>query len=294
LTLSGDSTFTGPVAVNAGVLRVNGVLAAGEPVAVNSGGLLAGSGSLARALVLNDGTVAPGGPAPGSSLSAAALTWNGNGQLAVDLASGRHLALSGALTKGVPGPYLVALSASAPLSVGTAYTLATYASTDFLAGDLTDSGLSGYRGVFLVGPGALQFLVTGAGPSAQYTHWAYLNLPEDQRGVADDPDGDELSNLLEFALDLEPLQVGGDGTRAITVADGGRTYPAIAYRRRQDRGGVTVEARASSSLDFGTLLETLEVSVEAQGDGTELVVVRSAVPLSQQPRQFFRLAVTLP
>jgi hypothetical protein len=38
----------------------------------------------------------------------------------------------------------------------------------------------------------------------------------------------------------------------------------------------------------------VEVSAEPRGDGTEWVVIRSAVPLSQQPRQFFRLAVTLP
>jgi hypothetical protein len=38
----------------------------------------------------------------------------------------------------------------------------------------------------------------------------------------------------------------------------------------------------------------IEVSTESRGDGTETVVVRSAAPLMRQPRQFFRLAATLP
>jgi hypothetical protein len=146
----------------------------------------------------------------------------------------------------------------------------------------------------VVGPSALQFLVTGAGPTAAYTHWAFVNLPEGRRGPSDDPDGDGEPNLLEFALGLDALQAGSDGSRATTVEEGGVTYPAIAFVRREDLGGVTVEVQVSAHLDFTSSLGWVEVSAESRGDGTEDVVVRSAVPLSQEPRQFFRLAATLP
>ena len=45
LALAAANTFTGPVAVNAGVLRVDGSLAPGDLVSVNGGGILAGTGT---------------------------------------------------------------------------------------------------------------------------------------------------------------------------------------------------------------------------------------------------------
>jgi hypothetical protein len=250
---------------------------------------------VSRDLVLNSGgTLAAGNLTPGSALSASSLTWNGGGHLAASLGSGRLLALTGSLTKGAPGWFDVALSAAGPLSVGASYTLATYASTDFVASDLTASGLSGFRGVFVVGPTALQFLVTGVGDTAAYTDWAYHNLPPGQQGATDDPDGDGLANLLEFELGLDAIGAGGDGIRAVTVDVAGQTYPAVVYTHRADSGGAALGVRVAGAPDFAALLDSVEVSAAPRGDGNDEVVVRSAVPLSTRPRQFFRLAATLP
>ena len=52
LALGAANTFTGPVAVNAGVLLVDGSLAPGDLVSINGGGLLAGTGTVGRAVLL--------------------------------------------------------------------------------------------------------------------------------------------------------------------------------------------------------------------------------------------------
>src|SRR5690606_12943114 len=55
LVLAGANTFTGAVAVNAGDLAVQGSIGPGADIAVNNGGVLSGSGTVARAVVLNAG-----------------------------------------------------------------------------------------------------------------------------------------------------------------------------------------------------------------------------------------------
>ncbi|HKX26445.1 MAG TPA: Ig-like domain-containing protein [Blastocatellia bacterium] len=162
LTLRGTNTFTGPVTVNAGLLLIDGGVPSGESLTINTGGVLAGGGTVERDLVLNrGGRIRPGGTVPGSTLTASSLNWNVSGQLAFDLASGNRLALTGALTRSGSGPFYLALSASGPLAIGTAYTLATYQSTNLRVVDLIYTGLNGYRGFFVVGPTELQFVVTG-------------------------------------------------------------------------------------------------------------------------------------
>lgn len=296
LVLSAANTFSGAVAVNAGVLRVDGSLGTGDLLAVNGGGILTGAGTVDRAVVLGaGGIIQPGSASPGSTLTASTLTWNSGGALAIDLAAGNRLTLTGALNKGGAGGLHAALAASAPLAAGSVFTLATFAATDCVPSDFIYSGLPDHRGVFLLGPTSLQFLITGAGPTAAYSHWAYLaGLPADQQGAAQDPDNDGLTNLLEFVLGRDPLHTSVSGIVASTVVVDGQTYPAVAFVRRLDLGGVTTQVLASSDLTFSNLLAVEQVSATPLGDGTEDVVVRSAVPLSQRPNQFFRLAATLP
>jgi YVTN family beta-propeller protein/autotransporter-associated beta strand protein len=57
--LSGDNTYTGTTAVNAGTLVVNGSIA-NSAVTVNAGATLAGNGTVGPTAILSDGTFAPG------------------------------------------------------------------------------------------------------------------------------------------------------------------------------------------------------------------------------------------
>jgi YVTN family beta-propeller protein/autotransporter-associated beta strand protein len=64
------NTYTGGTTVNAGVLDVEGSIAASNLTTV-SGGLLMGTGSVGNTLIANGGTFAPGSGAPGSSMTVA-------------------------------------------------------------------------------------------------------------------------------------------------------------------------------------------------------------------------------
>jgi autotransporter-associated beta strand protein len=166
VTLAAANTFTGDVAVVAGTLAVNGGIAPGGGFVVSSGGTLAGSGVVNRALVLEaGGAIAPASIGTAGPLSGGSLAWNGGGTLALDLGAtgvSDTLILSGVLTRGTSGAYSVALNPGAGFAAGNVYTLATFASTNFVAGDFTASGLpAGYAGAFSVTGGSLQLTIVG-------------------------------------------------------------------------------------------------------------------------------------
>ncbi|HYD83732.1 MAG TPA: MBG domain-containing protein, partial [Opitutus sp.] len=161
LMLAGANTFTGSVAIDAGTLLVTGSLAAGGDVTINTGGALAGSGTIEKTIVLNGGTLAPDG-----STAAAAVTWNPGSLLAFRVGANGvsdQLALSGALTRGGSGTFPIALSPAIGFAAGNTYTLATFGSTDFAASDFTAVGLpAGHLAIFSITDTSLQVTIKAA------------------------------------------------------------------------------------------------------------------------------------
>lgn len=297
LILGGANTFTGPVSIDAGALEIAGSIAAGDTFSINSGGVLTGSGNTQRSVTLNTGgSVSPGGSTAGATLTAASLSWNGGGKVDLDLNGSTvdRIALSGALTKGSAGSYQFVFHPTAEPAIGSVLTLATFASTDFTASDFSYSGLTNVGGTFSISGGALQFTVTPA-PGAAFRDWVgQFTLPPGQNGAADDPDGDGLPNLLEFALSLRPDAANSGAITVTTVTANNEVYPALAFVQRTDLGDIQLKVKAAVTPDFAADLGTVTVSSTPRNDGTSDVIVRSAVPLSQQPRQFLRVFVTLP
>ena len=296
LTLGAVNTFTGDVTIEQGTLAITGSLAAGGSVNIN-GGALVGTGTVNKSVALNaGGAVAPGINAAGT-LNAASLTWNGGGQLAFDLgATSDQLALTGALTKGSAGAYAFAFTPAGTLTIGAQYTLATFGSTDFSAADFSATGLGYAKGQFAVNAGSLQFTVTsdGSGQMA-YLDWADgYAFPAGLDAPEADADGDGQANLLEFILGQNPLLAGVENVQLITVTDGGADYPALRFTRRIARGDIGLSVRVTPDLDFVDTLGAVELSAVDQGDGTELVTVRSAVSYAVEPKQFLRLEASLP
>lgn len=66
LTLTGNSSYSGPTTINAGTLKLTGNLSGNGPVTVANGATLAGTGTIAGSIALAGGTISPGNAGTGS------------------------------------------------------------------------------------------------------------------------------------------------------------------------------------------------------------------------------------
>jgi len=139
--------------------------------------------------------------------------------------------------------------------------------------------------------------ITLAGPAPTFADWkADKGLPMGQDGPGDDPDGDGLSNVVEFAFGTHPMQ---SQSRALpanrTHSEGGMEYPAVTFIRRKSLNGANIVVEAFNGIPFGTPTGTTQVGQpEDLGDGTERVTIRGQTPLRDTQRYFFRTRVQVP
>jgi autotransporter-associated beta strand protein len=183
LTISNAAnTYGGATFVDAGILSLTGAIGmanSGETLTVNAGAVLEGTGtvrggsSTVAALTVNPyGTLAPGVAGVNNgigTLTADSLLWNGGGVFRWDLSSAASdkIQLAGFFNRGATGgePFLFVFR-DANITGGFvpgAYTLATYASTNFTAGDLTYTGLPGeLQGAFTVNGSSLIFTISSS------------------------------------------------------------------------------------------------------------------------------------
>jgi hypothetical protein len=116
-----------------------------------------------------------------------------------------------------------------------------------------------------------------------------------------DPNNNGLSNLLEYALGLDPTAIGGSlGTSTGTVVENGSKYLTLSYTRPtgpETRTDITYTPQRASSLtlqDWSSAAADVVPYGIVPGPGSlETVTVRSTHPLSTTNREFLRLNVTL-
>ena len=281
LTLGGSCGYSGATSVNSGKLLVNGALS-NSPVTVSAGATLGGTGTLASATLANGAILAPGEAGAGT-LTTGPLTLNGGTVSNFELGTtsdrvnvNGNLVLNGTLNVTDLG------------GMGGTFTLFTYTGT--LGGPGLTLGTTPAGSIYTLNtatPGQVLLEVAPASFSAWgkiYFSVAELADPEIS-GPDATPAGDGVSNLMKYALGLDPKT---SSTTGITLATTGGECSMI-YHRPANRPDLTYAPEVSTSLGNGTwTTEGVTHERVATGD-PELWRARISVSGSSA---FMRLRVT--
>ncbi len=112
----------------------------------------------------------------------------------------------------------------------------------------------------------------------RYQDWPALqSLPPDERGPADDPDGDGLPNLLEYALARDPAAPGAEPPTRIVREAGGP--PVLVFRRDMRLIDLELEIQVSGDLVEWTTLAVSTGGAEfVPADGWSAEITETAAP----------------
>lgn len=135
-----------------------------------------------------------------------------------------------------------------------------------------------------------------------FNNWLRDHFPGDLgnpaiAGPGADPEGDGLSNLLEYFVFLDPNEVYSTGLPflvLLTDVISGELHLGLTYVENTSAVDVTATVQASIDLDLweegSAVLE--EVSRIDNGDGTATVTVRVTTPMTAADRDYLRLSVS--
>ena len=285
LTLSGTNTYTGPTAVQAGALFVNGVLGAGA-VTVAAGAGLGGSGVISGEVTTAGGLLLPGaGPGTVGTLSlAAGLTLSGGDTVQVEVASASSLdriqvagvvnpvgvttfVLAGDVAALAPGNYPLLVAGTALFGDDSNFELVAPASR-LASYDLLHDAFSVTQAVYLtVAAGGSPSNLTWKGSAAQ---WDVVQTTNWLNGVGDDAfyQGDfvtfDATGVAESNVNLTALLAPG----SVTVDSSGGGYrfsttnstrlTGAAALRKVGAGALVVETAndytGGTAIEAGTLI----------------------------------------
>lgn len=150
-------------------------------------------------------------------------------------------------------------------------------------------------------PVVADYLVVSSTPysawQSKYFTGAQLANPA-VSGHAADPDGDGVSNLLEYALNLSPTTASVKGLPTVgTTVGSGNTYLTLTFTKVIANTDITYVPQVSGDLatwNSGASYLTTVSSTNNPDGLTQTVTVRDLTPLTGAGRRFIRLAVTMP
>lgn len=320
---SATSTFTGPVSVAEGTLRVDGVIPSSvSAVTVASGATLGGSGIVQRPVTLSGGASLAPGSGVGTLQNVAALTLATGSSFKFDLADWTGAAGTGYDTVTADSLVITATPEAPATVVVTPQTLANFtdtAATFTLVS--TTGGVTGFaNGAITVDASALPaataltwsvqvqgnnlVLVYGAPVGTPFELWAAakgLTGPDAEFDA--DPDFDGVSNGIEFVLGGEPNPANpGSNSAALLpsmTTDSGTGELVFVFRRADEAAGLNPAVEYDTDLagtwtpaQGGVNGVTINETQDGFATGIDRVEVR--IPSSQAAagRLFARLAVT--
>ena len=269
LALDGASAFTGVTQVSAGSL--GGVGSLSSDVVVASGGALA-----------------PGNGGIGTFTIAGQLTLSSGAALNMELgAPGTSdlIQLNGSLS--VAGTTTINLDGLTGFGIGT-YTLLSSTSPVSTSNFVIGSVPSGFGGTLSASGGVLSVTI-GVQTTTALESWRQTNFgsTSNSGNGADsaDPDGDGLSNLLEYATNGNPMVA---GTSPLTVARSGN-FLTLTYTRIAD-GTLTYAVEGSNDLATWSTVATANNPSTGVQNTAGPVTVTDTVSLTA--RRFLRLKVS--
>jgi fibronectin-binding autotransporter adhesin len=243
---------------------------------------------------------------PGNGVINGVLANGSTGALPVTKAGTGKWTLKGANTYSgattVSGGILslgqAALNDTAAVTVAAGATLNLNFSGNDRVGSLTINGVVKTNGLynaatdpgFITGSGNIR---VGPEPAGGYTTWAadFAFTPGVNDGPTNDPDGDGISNLLEYALGGIPIGAGASNTAILPSQSLNATNLVLTFRRSDlSEADVTLKVQWSENLavwnDFAIVgavdaLPAVDITEDSPGADVDTVVV--TIPRSTTP-----------
>jgi len=135
-------------------------------------------------------------------------------------------------------------------------------------------------------------------PLRPWENWVSTNwLPAtsaDIAGPAADPDSDQVVNVMEYALGLDPNAQSTNGfPSASLVTTNGQTYGALTFTRVKAALDLVYEPSARTTLTAGAWTVLTNVMTVVDHGTTETVIVRDDEPVGAHAARFLQLRIKL-
>lgn len=287
---SGVHTYTGPTAVNGGILRIDGVSPATTgAITVITGASLGGNGLTGGALTLNSG----------GGIAAKISDWTGSAGTGYDDLAVASLAVSGPMTVVIDSAGLANFTESVK-SFTVLNTSGSIAGFNPANVTVTAPGFSGTGTWSLAQAGnslVLSYALAVADPYLAWATGAPYNLAGANALPTADPDKDGISNSVEFVIGGNPASVSNTALLPTLVVN--PTNFVFTYRLSDISAYLNPTVQYSSSLSGWTTAQNgvngvtigAPTALEA---GIKQVVVTIPKALAVDSKLFARLHVVVP
>lgn len=292
MRLAGGNSYTGSTSVTEGTLEITGSTAAGATT-IAPAATLAGTGILTGPVTVA-GNLEPGINGVGTLTINNSLTLAGStnmelhksdATLTSDLLDGMTaLTLGGNLSVTATGDALAAGDTFVLFTMTSGSATGSFATINLP----TLPGSMVWDTTLLIGSGTIKVAST-LSPLENWREQNF-NISTNTGDAANDadPDHDGLTNLVEYALDLDPNSAGTTATALITDITTG--YLRSTVVKNPLATDLTYEVQVSSDLADWNSVEGTDIVTEE--NTTNSLIVRDSTPITAAPHRSIRLKVT--